>query len=94
MPPNRHLIDSKWAFKEKLDGQLRASLVAWGYTKILGVDFTKNYSPVVPNVTLRVILLMWLVKNWDSETIDVETASLYTLLEEEIYMKIPEEIEE
>ena len=33
---------------------------------------------------------MWLINKWDSETIDVETAFLYELIEEEIYMKIPE----
>ena len=32
MPPNIHLIDSKWVFKKKRDGQFRACLVARGYT--------------------------------------------------------------
>ena len=61
-----------------------------GTPKSTGVDSTKNYSPVVTDVTLRVILFMWLINKWDSETIDVETAFLYELIEEEIYMKIPE----
>ena len=33
---------------------------------------------------------MWLINKWDSDTIDVETEFLYAVLEEEIYMKIPE----
>ena len=41
------------------------------------------------DVTLRVILLMWITNNWYSKTIDVETTFLYTVLEEEIYTKIP-----
>ena len=81
MPPNRHLIDSKWVFKKKIDVRFRARLVAWGYTQILGVDFTENYSPVVTGITLRVILLMWLIIKCDSQTIDVEMSFLYAVLE-------------
>ena len=33
---------------------------------------------------------MWLIKKWYSQTIDIETDFLYTLLEEKSYMKIPE----
>ena len=40
MPPNICLIESKWVFKKKRDGQFRAHLVVWGYTQIPGVDFT------------------------------------------------------
>ena len=45
---------------------------------------------MVTEFTLRVILLMWLVNKSDSHTIGVETAFLYAVLEEEIYMNIPE----
>ena len=90
MPPNKRLIYSKWVFKKKRDGWLRARLFERGYTQIPGVEFTKNYSPVVTEFTLRVILLMWLVNKSDSQTIGVETAFLYAVLEEEIYMNIPE----
>ena len=49
---------------------------------------------MVTDITLRVILLMWLINNWDSQTIDVKTSFLYAVLEEEIYMKIPEGMSE
>ena len=42
MSLNRHLIDSKWGFKKKIDGQFEACLVAWGYNQIPVVDSTKN----------------------------------------------------
>ena len=35
---------------------------------------------------------MWLINKWYSDTIDVETEFLYALLEEEIYIKILEEM--
>ena len=82
MPPNIRLIESKWVYKKKRYGQFRACSVAQGYTQIPGVDFTENYSPVATNATLHTILLMWLINTWDSQTIDVETGFLYTVLEE------------
>ena len=69
MPLNRNQIDSKWVFKKKRDGQLRSLLVARGYTQILGVEFTENYSSVVTDVLLYIILLMWLINKWDYQTI-------------------------
>ena len=81
MPPNRHLIDSKWVSKKKIYGQFRSRLVARRYTQISGVYFSENYSPVVTDVTLRVILLMWLIRKWDSRAINIETAFLYPVLE-------------
>ena len=63
--PNICLIDSKWVFKDKRDGRFRARLVTWGYTQITEVDFTNNYSPVVTDVTLHVILRMRLTNRWE-----------------------------
>ena len=72
MPPNRRLIDSKWVFEKKSDGKFRARLVR-GHTQITGVDFTYNYSLVVTDVKICVILLIWLINKWYYQTIDVET---------------------
>ena len=58
MPPNKRITESKWVLKKKIDIKFRARLVVWGYNQIPGVDFTNNYSPVVTDVTLYVILLM------------------------------------
>ena len=80
MPPNRRLIGSKWVFKKKIDDLFKARIVGRGYTQVPGIYFTNNYSPVVTDVTLRFILLMWLINKWDSQIIDVETVFLYTVL--------------
>ena len=89
MPPNRRLIDSKWVFKKKIYGQFRAHLVARGYTQFPRVEFNENHSSAVTDITLRVILIMWLINKWYSETIDAETEFLYALLEKENYTNIP-----
>ena len=90
MPPNRRLNESKCVFKNKVYGQFRERIVAQRYTKLSGVDFIKNYSPVLTDFPLCVILLMWLSNKWESQTIDTETEFLYTIQEEEIYTNMPE----
>ena len=42
-------------------------------TKFTGVNFTENYSSVVTDSTLRVILIMWLINKQNYQTIDAET---------------------
>ena len=61
MPLNGRLIDSKLVFNKNIYGQFRARLVARGYNQIVGEEFTKNYSPVVTEVTLCIIIIIWFI---------------------------------
>jgi hypothetical protein len=89
LPPNRVTLGTKWVFKKKSSGVYRARLVALGYSQIPGVDYSANFSPVINETTMRIVLLMMLKNNWTMELIDIETAFLYGDLEEEIFLKIP-----
>ena len=53
------------------------------------MDFNDVFSPVVNDITFRVMLLAKIVWNLDSYLFDVETAFLLGTLEEEIYMEVP-----
>jgi hypothetical protein len=90
IPKDRKAIGTKWVFKEKKNGVYRARLVGLGYSQIPGVDFTENYAAVANDITFRILLVIYLLYNYDSKVIDVETAFLYGDLEEEIYMQIPQ----
>lgn len=90
VPSNRRTIGSKWVFKRKRDGRFRARLCGLGYTQIAGIDFTANYAPVINDVTLRILLVLKMLKNWNTELIDIETAFLHGDMEEIIYMNLPE----
>ena len=67
-------------------------MVALGYTQIRGVDFTNNFSPVVHDVTLRIVLIIWIILDLDIDQVDVETAFLEGNLDpsEYVYMNCPE----
>ena len=71
----------------------RARLVALGYNQVPGIDFTDNFSPVVSDTTIKILIVIMLKKNWDSMMMDIETAFLEGKLTEKIYMNIPEGLE-
>ena len=55
--PNYHrLVGCIWLFKAKRNGVYHARYVAKGFSLFPGVDFTDNYSPVVNDVTFRVVV--------------------------------------
>ena len=71
-----------------------ARLVAKGFSQIPGVDFTDNYSPVVNDVTFRVVVARILIENLKGKVTDIDNAFLNRDLEHEIYKKIPEGYDE
>ncbi|MFN7263265.1 MAG: reverse transcriptase domain-containing protein [Cyanobacteriota bacterium] len=89
LPANRKGIGTKWVFKKKKNGVYRSRLVAKGYDQIAGVDFQYNFAPVTSEVTLRILLVMWIVLDLFAEVADVQTAFLHGDLDEEIFIKIP-----
>ena len=58
------------------------------------VDFTDNYSPVVNDVTFRVVVPRMLIENLKGKVVDIDNAFLNGDLEHENYMKIPEGYDE
>ena len=94
VPPERQTIGSKWVFKIKRNGRFCARLCGLVYTQIPGVDFTENHAPVVNDVTFRILIIMKMINKWSSELYDVETAFLNGILEELIFMNLPEGSEE
>ena len=63
-----------------------------GYTQVPGVDYTDNFSPVASDITLRIILVLWIILYLDIDQFNVETAFLEGILEphEYVYLKCPE----
>ena len=68
--------------------------MACGYSQIPGVDFSENYSPVVHDVTFRLLLVLKIVYGFSAKIADIETAFLWGDLEEEIFMDCPKGLQE
>ena len=87
--PNDHrLVGCRWVFKVKRNGVYHARLVAKGFSQIPGMEFTDNYSPVVNDVTSRVVEARMLIENLNGKIVDIDNAFLNGDLEHQIYMKI------
>ena len=88
-------LKCKWVLKRKRtkEGHIeryKARLVAKGFTQQKGIDYNEVFASVVKHSTVRAILAMAAVKDYEIEQIDVKTAFLNGPLEEDIYMEIPE----
>ncbi|CAI7868990.1 unnamed protein product [Closterium sp. NIES-53] len=87
----RKAITSKWLFKIKSDAdgkikRYKSRLVAKGYQKKEKVDYKELFAPVVKPTTLRTLLAGAAIKGWVVKQMDVTTAFLNGVLEEEIFM--------
>ena len=56
--------------------------MACGYSQVPGVDFEESYSPVINDVTFRVMLVMKIVWKLKALIIDIETPFLHGELDE------------
>ena len=95
LPADRTAIKCKWVFKKKFkaNGSIdcyKGRLVAKGYAQQYGVDYDETYSPVVRFASIRALLAFAIDNDMMIHQMDVVTAFLNGILEEEIYMEQPE----
>ena len=64
--------------------------MAKGFTQIEGVDFDETFSPVARFESLRLLLALATLENWEIHQMDVKLAFLHGDLDEEIYMEQPQ----
>ncbi|CAI7742953.1 unnamed protein product [Closterium sp. NIES-54] len=99
LPEGRKAITSKWLFKIKSDAdgkieRYKSRLVAKGYQQKEKVDYKELFAPVMKPTTLRTLLAGAAIKGWVVKQMDVTTAFLNGVLEEEIFMAQPEEFDD
>ena len=90
IPSGRRLVGCHWVFKIKCNRVYCARLVAKGLSQIPGLDFTDKFSPVVNDVTFRVVLTQMIIEKWDAKIVDIDNAFLNGDLEHEIYITMLE----
>ncbi|KAK4386070.1 Copia protein [Sesamum angolense] len=71
-------------------GRYKARLVAQGFSQKTGIDNEETYSPVMDTTTFRYLISLAVKEELDLYLLDVVTAYLYSSLDNDIYMKLPE----
>ena len=94
-PAEKPVIGVKWVYKTKLnlDGSIlknKVRLVAKGYVQKPGLDYNETYAQVARLDTMRTLVALAAQKSWKLYQLDVKSAFLNGVLEEEVYVDQPE----
>ena len=95
LPPGRKAVKCKWVYQLKFNAagepyQYKARLVAKGFTQVYGLDYEETFSPIACLDTMRSLLVLATLEDWEIHQVDVKSAFLKGDLDEEIYMQQPE----
>ncbi|CAM8908234.1 unnamed protein product [Rhodiola kirilowii] len=94
LPVGKNAIGVKWVYKTKYRpnsqvDQLKARLVVKGYRQKPGIDYFEVFAPVAIMDTIRMIIALATQNRWKKHQMDVKSAFLNKVLEEEVYVNQP-----
>ena len=91
--PNRvFVVTSKWIYKIKhaADGSIekyKPIFVSHGFSQKEGINYEETFAPIARYTSIRSVLDLAVVMNWKVHKMDVKTAFLNGVVEEEVYME-------
>ena len=93
-PEGVNVIGTKWIFKNNSDEhgtviRNKSRLVAQGYTQVEGIDFDETFALVARLEFIRILLAIASHLNFKLYQMDVKSAFLNGMLQEEVYVEQP-----
>jgi hypothetical protein len=85
-------IGTKWVWKNK-EGEKgevvrnKSRLVAQGFSQKEGIDYEETFAPVACLEVIRILLALYMAKGFKLHQMDVKSAFLNGVLEEEVYVR-------
>ena len=91
-PEGKSLVTSRWIYKVKYatDDSIekrKARFVAKGFSQVEGIDYDEMFAPVARYTSIRIIMAIVAEMGWRIHQMDVKTAFLNDILEEEVYIE-------
>ena len=91
-PKDKHVIGTKWIFKNKLDDNgviviNKARLVTQGYSQIERIDFDETFAPVARLESIRILLAIACSTRMKLFQMDVKSVFLNGILSKEVYVE-------
>ena len=62
-------------------------MVAKGLTQVYSLDYEETFSPIAHLDTMRTLLALAMLEDWEIHQVDIKSAFLKGDLDEEIYMQ-------
>jgi hypothetical protein len=90
-----NVIGTKWVFKNKQgeDGEIvrnKTRLIAQGYSQVEGLDFGETFTHVARLDAIRILLDFPVSKGFKLYQMDVKSAFLNGVIQEEVYVRQPQ----
>eukprot|EP00253_Pinus_taeda_P029215 PITA_29215 len=91
-PGDKSVVTFQWLYKVKqaADGSIekhKARFVARGFSQVEGIDYNETFAPVARYSSIRSILALSTQMGWKIHQMDVKTAFLNGVIEEEVYIE-------
>ena len=91
-PEGKSVVGSRWIYKVKQAAdrsveKYKARFVARGFSQIEGIDYEETFAPVARYYSIQTILALSAQMGWHIHQMDVKTAFLNRVIEEELYIE-------
>mmetsp|Transcript_10215 Transcript_10215/g.20434 ORF Transcript_10215/g.20434 Transcript_10215/m.20434 type:complete len:1162 (-) Transcript_10215:305-3790(-) len=99
LPEGRQAIQTKIVYKLKLDEannplRYKARICAKGFQQQKGKDYFDSFAAMAHPTSIRLLIAMAVANNWFIKHADIKTAFLHAPLQEKIYVRPPDGLEE
>ena len=91
-PEGKKVVGSRWIYKVKHAAdrsveKYKARFVAKGFSQKEGIDYEETFAPVAKNSSILTIISLATEMGWRVHQMDVKTAFLNGVIEEEVYIE-------
>eukprot|EP00253_Pinus_taeda_P019324 PITA_19324 len=94
-PKGKSVVTSRWLYKIKnvANGSVekfKARFLVWGFSQVEGANYEETFAPIARYTSIRAVISIAAEMGWRTHRMDVNTAFLNGVIQEEVYIKQPQ----